>query len=128
MRDRRLREEAVEALRKRTKRSTGMAVFYFIGALFYGLMGYVHGGFTAKIGDKSVFLADRLLYLAAAVLWLCGGIQRIWISPLDRLLLLLAEDMLAQKQEPNQALVPTPASGTPAAGAPVAPDAGAAHL
>jgi hypothetical protein len=28
----------------------------------------------------------------------------------------------------NQALVPTPASVTPAAGAPVAPDAGAAHL
>ena len=29
---------------------------------------------------------------------------------------------------PNQALMPTPASVTPAAGAPVAPDAGAAHL
>lgn len=29
---------------------------------------------------------------------------------------------------PNKALVPTPASVTPAAGAPVAPDAGAAHL
>ena len=36
-----------------------------------------------------------------------------------------------KKQKPeaaNQALVPTPASVTPAAGAPVAPDAGAAHL
>jgi len=31
-------------------------------------------------------------------------------------------------QAANQALVPTPASVTPAAGAPVAPDAGAAHL
>jgi hypothetical protein len=30
--------------------------------------------------------------------------------------------------KPNQALVPTPASVTPAADAPVAPDAGAAHL
>jgi hypothetical protein len=30
--------------------------------------------------------------------------------------------------EPNKALVPTPASVTPAADAPVAPDAGAAHL
>jgi serine/threonine-protein kinase len=34
----------------------------------------------------------------------------------------------AKKEEANQALVPTPASVTPAAGAPVAPDAGAAHL
>jgi hypothetical protein len=32
------------------------------------------------------------------------------------------------KTEPNKALVPTPASVTPAADAPVAPDAGAAHL
>jgi len=32
------------------------------------------------------------------------------------------------KKEANKALVPTPASVTPAAGAPVAPDAGAAHL
>jgi hypothetical protein len=31
-------------------------------------------------------------------------------------------------KEPNKALVPTPASVTPAASAPVAPDAGAAHL
>jgi predicted metalloprotease with PDZ domain len=34
----------------------------------------------------------------------------------------------APSTEPNQALVPTPASVTPAADAPVAPDAGAAHL
>ena len=34
----------------------------------------------------------------------------------------------ASHMMPNQALVPTPASVTPAAGAPVAPDAGAAHL
>ena len=34
---------------------------------------------------------------------------------------------LRQKRA-NQALVPTPASVTPAAGAPVAPDTGAAHL
>jgi len=33
-----------------------------------------------------------------------------------------------RKDPPNQALVPTPASVTPAADAPVAPDAGAAHL
>jgi hypothetical protein len=33
-----------------------------------------------------------------------------------------------EKKRANQALVPTPASVTPAAGAPVAPDAGAAHL
>jgi len=32
------------------------------------------------------------------------------------------------RQRANQALVPTPASVTPAADAPVAPDAGAAHL
>ena len=33
-----------------------------------------------------------------------------------------------ERSEANQALVPTPASVTPAADAPVAPDAGAAHL
>jgi hypothetical protein len=33
-----------------------------------------------------------------------------------------------REPSPNKALVPTPASVTPAAGAPVAPDAGAAHL
>jgi hypothetical protein len=32
------------------------------------------------------------------------------------------------EKKPNKALVPTPASVTPAADAPVAPDAGAAHL
>jgi len=36
--------------------------------------------------------------------------------------------VFAPQTEPNKALVPTPASVTPAAGAPVAPDAGAAHL
>jgi len=34
----------------------------------------------------------------------------------------------SQTKRPNKALVPTPASVTPAADAPVAPDAGAAHL
>ena len=33
-----------------------------------------------------------------------------------------------EKKKPNQAIVPTPASVTPAAGAPVAPDTGAAEL
>jgi hypothetical protein len=35
---------------------------------------------------------------------------------------------LMKKRRANQALVPTPMSVTPAAGAPVAPDTGAAHL
>lgn len=40
----------------------------------------------------------------------------------------LSKSIPLEITEANQALVPTPASVTPAAGAPVAPDAGAAHL
>jgi len=41
----------------------------------------------------------------------------------------LPDDIVSSlEKEANQALVPTPASVTPAADAPVAPDAGAAHL
>jgi len=103
----------------------GLAVISFVLALFYGWMGFRHGGFISKIGDKSVILADRLLHFAAAALWFFVGFQRVWVSPRDRVLLLLADDMLAQYKETNQALGSTPASVTPAADA---PDAGAAHL
>ena len=37
-------------------------------------------------------------------------------------------EYVPKEEEPNQALVPTPMSVTPAADAPVAPDTGAAHL
>jgi len=40
----------------------------------------------------------------------------------------LGDELITRIKKPNKALVPTPASVTPAAGAPVAPDAGAAHL
>jgi hypothetical protein len=40
----------------------------------------------------------------------------------------VADCLSIETVTPNQALVPTPASVTPAANAPVAPDAGAAHL
>jgi hypothetical protein len=47
----------------------------------------------------------------------------------DSFLMTLRDAMeKAHKTEPNQALVPTPTSVMPAADAPVAPDAGAAHL
>jgi len=51
-------------------------------------------------------------FLSFILLWAGGFLATVFIN----------------KKPPNQALVPTPASVAPAADAPVAPDAGAAHL
>jgi hypothetical protein len=57
------------------------------------------------------------------------GPDRYWIS-LDVPGILVGREYFdrIKTKEPNQALVPTPMSVTPAAGAPVAPATGAAHL
>jgi hypothetical protein len=49
-----------------------------------------------------------------------------WYRPLDGIDVPAESASIINK--PNKALVPTPVSVTPAAGAPVAPDTGAAHL
>ena len=67
-----------------------------------------------------------LAIVIAAFGWSCFsviGSQRKRVNQLEERVSILEANM-----PPNQALVPTPASVTPAAGAPVAPDAGAAHL
>jgi len=49
-------------------------------------------------------------------------------SARDRLWLILAEEVLEKEALPNHSPLQTPTSGTPAAGAPVAPPSGAAGL
>ncbi len=96
-------EEAVERLRRRTQRNTPVALFYFAVALVYVWQAW-RFGITQTIEGKSVFLAGGVGSLGIALIWVVVGIQRVWVSPSDRLLLLLAEDSLMRKEEPNQAL------------------------
>ena len=85
-------------------------VFFALGLLFSG------GG----MGMVEAYQVGILpFWLASAAGVVLGALVGLFAS--------LGCQNLRQKRA-NQALVPTPASVTPAAGAPVAPDAGAAHL
>src|SRR2546430_14620572 len=86
-------EEAVDALRRRTQRNTPVAIFYFALALFYVWQAW-RLGVTLKMEGKSVFLAEGVVNVGVALIWIFAAIQRVWVSPSDRLLLLLAEDAL----------------------------------
>jgi hypothetical protein len=103
----RLREEAVDALRRRTKRNTPAAILYFSLALFYLWQAY-RQGVSEKVEGKSVILADGMRSVGLALIWIYAGVERVWVRPRDRLLLMLGEDMLASRKEPNKAAQTTP--------------------
>ena len=88
-----------------------------IFALLYIYLTPEYAGRLSSPGALGYTLADIACdYVLSFILFILSGhIGLFFARGLDNV-------------EPNQALVPTPASVTPAADAPVAPDAGAAHL
>jgi len=80
--------------------------------------------------DKTELAELKSHFQVGDQIWSLAGNERGWV--IIRKNIAIHEDgvvyQLLKKLRANQALVPTPASVTPAADAPVAPDAGAAHL
>lgn len=100
-------EEAVNALRRRTRRNTRAASLLFPLALF-NLWQAWSFGVTMEIEGKEVLLAHGVMSAGAALSLFLAGILSVWVNPSDRLLLLLAEEALLQraahKQPPEQTL------------------------
>ncbi len=96
----RLRQEALVALRKRTRRSVVSVILFFAVAAL-ALWRVHRDGVSEQIGGKHFLLVDGTLNLAVALTAILAAIRQLWISPRDRLLLIIAEDVLAQKEEPN---------------------------
>ena len=97
---RREREEAVEALRKQTKRNVPQAVLYFAVAGLWLWMVSIEG-LTHQIEGKRFLLLGGTVNVICAVMFIIVGIQKIWVGPRDRLLLLLVDEVLTKKMEPN---------------------------
>jgi len=97
---------------------------------------------SSVVIKASVFVLIGFFVLAVGAvdkvgqLWFVVGISRaflmtgFFVAAIESFTRISARKVAikARTNKPNQALVPTPASVTPAADAPVAPDAGAAHL
>ncbi len=115
---RRLQEEALETVRAQTKRSVPRAVWYCIMACYFLWIARLRG-FTQVIEGKRFLLLEATGFVVCAVIFGICAFRSLYISPKDKLLLLLAEEVLAKKETPIQppetpsAVVPPP--GTPEA-------------
>ena len=108
-------EEAVESLRRQTKRNLPTAIICFaIAALWLWEANTLHG-VTQKIEGKRVLLLDGVVDVIGAVSFIIIGVRCIYVSSRDRLLLLFVEDAISKKMAPNQAPEPTPTTVTPPA-------------
>src|SRR5471032_2524633 len=97
LKQRRLREEAWEILRARTKRNVPLAVGYFAFAGFWAWLAATHGlGQTSE--GKRFLLLEGTGHAACALIFVAAGVQQLWVRPSDKLLLLLAEDSFAKKE------------------------------
>ena len=101
VKNQRVREEAVDALRRRTKRSIPVGICYFAFALFYLWQGY-HEGLSKKIDGENVVLVGGAVSWGVALIWIFAAIEKISVNPTDKFLLLFAEDMQARQEKPRQ--------------------------
>ena len=109
-------ERALESLRRQTKRNFPYAIICFaIASLWLWEAATLHC-ITHTIEGKRVLVLDGVVDVIGAVSFIIVGIQCIYVSSRDRLLLLFVEDALSKKTEPNQAPEPTPTAVTPPAG------------
>ncbi len=93
------RKRIIETFRKNAERSVSTAIMYFVFAIPFGAIVYF------DVRSNREFDLDRVLYAvyqsAMFLFWLGMGLRKLWVSPSDRLLLLLIEEALPEK-EPNQ--------------------------
>src|SRR5476649_1108449 len=91
LKQQRLREEAREILRARTKRNVPLAVGCFAFAGFWAWLAATPGLGQTSDG-KRFLLLEGTGHAACALIFVAAGVQQLWVRPSDKLLLLLAED------------------------------------
>ena len=119
------RKKIIETFRKNAERSVSAAVMYFVVAIPFGVIVYLDVRSHKEFDFGSVLFG--VYQVAMFLFWLGMGLRKLWVSPSDKLLLLLIEEALPEKS-PNQALLPTPMAVTDRADARSAPATGAADL
>ena len=121
------RDDVIDTFRRNAKRSIGSAIMYFVIAIFQGmwLLLYLYFPRHKEFGHWDVL--EGIYLCGMLCLFLGMAIQKLWVSPRDKLLLLLIEEAIKENR-PNQAPEPTSTAVTPRAFARVAPAAAAAHL
>jgi hypothetical protein len=102
-------KEAVDALRKRTGRNKPVGIVFGAIGIFY-LWAAFHDGLTGTVDGKTVLLQGSLEF-GLALVSILVGVRELFGHPPNRLLLFLAEDLLARKQDPNLAPEPALAPG-----------------
>ena len=120
---RRSREQTLEAFRKKMKSNAYGRIVPFVMASLCACQVY-HHGLTKVIDGESLILWQGAVYLVLGISSLLIGVTTICPDPRDKLLLILAEDILEKENQSNQPPLRTPVSGTPDADAPVAPACG----
>ena len=114
IKERRRCENAVDSVRKRTRRNLAFAgVMFAVAAL--NLWTCWQFGITETIAGKRLITFDGLMRIFSILTFVWVGCLSLGGSATDRLLLMMAEDWLDSKKEPNKAPEPTPMSVTPPA-------------
>lgn len=93
----RIREEAIEQLRKRTKRNIFSAVCSFTVAVLWFVLA-AKDGVSHVIAGQNVLLVRGACEVVGATIAVMVGLLHLWVNPSDRLLVALVEESLMKDE------------------------------
>lgn len=103
-------EDALDSLRRQTRRNIPRAIWNFALGVLFAWLAYGDGVVT-QVNGEAVLLYHGCIELVVSFCFLSAGIRELWVSPRDRLLIQIAEDYLSRKEEPHGATQSTERSG-----------------
>jgi hypothetical protein len=110
------REDVIDTFRRNAERSIGSAIIYFVIAIFQGALLWLYLYFPRHKEFGHWDVLEGIYLCGMLCLFLGMAIQKLRVSPRDKLLLLLIKETIKENR-PNQASEPTSTEVTSPAGA-----------
>ncbi len=92
------RAQIIDNFRKTAERNVGHAIINFVVALSQGGIAYLGYSHPPSV-DRQLWNVQVLISVMLTAYFVLLGIRRIWVSPRDRFLLLLIDDLEIKKTE-----------------------------
>jgi hypothetical protein len=86
------RREIINSFRRQTERSVSAAVVFFLSGIFQGIAAYLIVS-EHKLGD-SWWMTQAGFMVALTCYWFYLGLRKLWLSPRDRFMLLLLDELM----------------------------------